>query len=77
MCLPCHLRDPKTRFLMVIGNLSLVAAILMLKFFRPSTGAAQEWTDGLSGLLFGISIGINLMAIRSGRRLQSDQPKEI
>ena len=77
MCLPYHLRDPKTRFLMVIGNLSLVAAILMLKFFRPSTGAAQEWTDGLSGLLFGISIGINLMAIRSGRRLQSDQPKEI
>jgi hypothetical protein len=64
MCVPYSLRDPKARRLMVIGNLSLVAALLFWQFARPSGATAREWSDGLCGLLAGLSIGINLWAVR-------------
>ncbi|MGA9061551.1 MAG: hypothetical protein WB341_07785 [Terracidiphilus sp.] len=71
MCVPNRLRDPKTRSMMVIGNFSLVAAILCWHFLRPSGVAAQAWFDGFDGLLFGISIGANLTAIYRARRCAS------
>jgi hypothetical protein len=54
--------------MMVIGNFSLVAAIVFWQFVRPAHGPWREWVDGLSGLLFGISIGVNLFALRRARR---------
>jgi hypothetical protein len=71
MCVPYNQRDPKARRLIVIGNLSLMAALLFWQFARPSGATAREWSDGLCGLLFGISIGINLLVLRSGRRCAS------
>ncbi len=75
MCVPNRLRDPKTRAMMVLGNLSLVVALLLWSFVRPNVPAshaltAHAWLDPLAGLFFGISIGSNLMAIRHGRRFR-------
>ena len=73
MCEPFYQRDHKARRLMVIGNLSLVAAILCGHFIRPTGVTARDWSDCLSGLLFGISISINLMVLRRGRRRREKQ----
>ncbi len=68
MCIPCRQRDPRTRRQMFLANISLVVALVMWTFIRPSTGPGHAWLDGLCGLLFGISIGINLLVLRRGRR---------
>ena len=73
MCVPIWQRDPRTRFMMVLGNLSLVAAFLIWNFARFSTAAPHSvawraWMDGLSGLFFGIAIGANLAALLRQRR---------
>jgi hypothetical protein len=75
MCVPNHLRDPRTRWMMILGNFSLVVALLLWTFARPCAGThswpIQPWIDGVSGLLFGISIGANLSAIRCARSRQA------
>ena len=73
MCATNANRDPRARWMMVLGNFSLVAALLLWNFARPWVGAAHaglasEWVDGISGLLFGVSIGANLTALRLKRR---------
>jgi hypothetical protein len=65
--------DPKSRRLMVAGNFSLAAALLLFSFAHPAAGAARAWFDGLCGLLFGVSIGANLMAIRLRRRCRESR----
>ncbi len=72
MCASNRLRDPKTRFMMILGNFSLVGALLLWNFARPSgavahSAATHAWLDALCGLLFGVSIGSNLMAVRARR----------
>jgi hypothetical protein len=76
MCTPNHLRDPKTRSMMVIGNLSLAVALLMWNFARPATTKTHGWVAGLAGLLLGLSIGLNLFTVRRARRCveNSDLP---
>jgi hypothetical protein len=54
--------------MMILGNFSLVAALLLWNFARPSGVAPRVWIDGVSGLLFGISIGANLGAVLRARR---------
>lgn len=71
MCIPIHQRDPRTRFLMVFGNVSLCAALILWVFFRPALAASHAWLDGLYGLLFGISIGANLIAVYRARHCRS------
>lgn len=71
MCVPIHQRDPRTRSMMVIGNFSLVAAILCGHLLCPTGVAARAWIDAFDGLLFGISIGANLFALRRSRRCAS------
>lgn len=73
MCVPNRQRDPRTRLMMVAGNLSLVAAFLIWNFTRFSGAAGHSfalhaWMDGLSGLFFGISIATNLGALLRQRR---------
>ena len=82
MCLPDRFRDPKTRWMLVPGSLSLAAAILLSHFARPYAGAhpsasipfARMSTDGLSGLFFGVSIGVNLPVLRRARRCPPAAP---
>ncbi|MGO8757505.1 MAG: hypothetical protein ACLQG3_05210 [Terracidiphilus sp.] len=72
MCVPIHQRDPKTRRMMVIANLSLVAAVLLLGFMRHHAGE-HPWIDGFTGLFFGMSIGVNLFGIRRACRCRQSQ----
>jgi hypothetical protein len=65
----------QTRFknplaLMPIGMMFLILAILFPMLTHPSTKLSQDWFDGIRGLLFGLSIGFNFMAVRMKRRAQ-------
>jgi hypothetical protein len=71
MCMFNRQHDPRRRWLMVLGNLSLVAAMVVGPHAHPVEAAARAWTDGLIGLLYGVSIGANLTAIVLCRRCQS------
>jgi hypothetical protein len=73
MCATNGMRDPRARWMMVLGNFSLVVALLTWSFSRHWPGAAHAglasgWVDGISGLFFGVSIGANLAALRLRRR---------
>jgi hypothetical protein len=46
----------------------LVLAIAWPLFFHPATKFAQDLSDGIRGLLFGLSIGINLFSVVLSRR---------
>jgi hypothetical protein len=51
-----------------IGMVFLVLAIAWPLFFHPATKFAQDLSDGIRGLLFGLSIGINLFSVVLSRR---------
>jgi hypothetical protein len=73
MCATNGTRNPRARWMMVLGNFSLVVALLTWSFSRHWPGAAHAglasgWVDGISGLFFGVSIGANLAALRLRRR---------
>jgi MFS-type transporter involved in bile tolerance (Atg22 family) len=59
-----RLKDPKA--MIRIGMMFLAIALVGQRFFHPyfATKARDDFFDGLIGLLFGLSIGINLMAAR-------------
>jgi hypothetical protein len=52
-----------SRFLMPIGMMFLVIAILFPTLTHPSSTLSQDWLDGIRGLLYGLSIGFNLLAV--------------
>jgi hypothetical protein len=65
----------QTRFknplaLMPIGMMFLVLAILFPVLAHPSSKLSQDWFDGIRGVLYGLSIGFNLMAVRMKGRAQ-------
>ena len=74
MPLPVHLRDRRTRFMMVFGNLSLVAGLLLWNFARPHV-PTHAWLDAFIGLFLGISISANLMAVYRSRRCRPAEPQ--
>jgi hypothetical protein len=77
MCVPYRLRDPKTRRMRVIGNFSLVVALLVWALprrFAAGHPNAHAWIDAICGLFFGISIGSNLMAAWRSRRCRPIEP---
>ena len=61
-------RNHKSAALIPVASLCLVVAILWPYLFHPATSFWKDASDGLRGLLFGASIGINLMAARLARR---------
>ena len=72
MCVPLQKRDPRARWMMIIGNFSLVAALIFWNFTRRSDNPAQLWLHAISGLLFGISIGANLSGLLIVRRCRAN-----
>jgi hypothetical protein len=75
MCAPADLRQGRTRWMMILGNFALAAALLLGSMARAHTGAhPHPLIDGVSGLFFGVSIGANLMAVRCARRKQAAAP---
>jgi hypothetical protein len=73
MCVPFQKRSRKARLGMVIGNFSLVAALLLWNFARHDSSPQQAWLHALCGLMFGLSIGANLSAIVLGKRCRTTQ----
>jgi hypothetical protein len=57
-----RLRVPKT--MIPIAMMFLVMGIFWPYFFHPASQLAQSLNQGVRGLLFGISFGISLVAIR-------------
>lgn len=55
-----RLKDPKT--IVCIGMMFLVIGIVWPMFFHPATKFGQDLLDASRGLLFGLSIGLNLLS---------------
>ncbi len=60
---------------MPAGMLCLSVAIMFPIFVHPAGQVGRNWFEGLRGFLFGISIGLNLMAVvlkaRARRRVEN------
>jgi ABC-type multidrug transport system permease subunit len=61
MTLRKKLKDP--RFQLSAGLIFLGIASLAKWFLQPASGLPEDWTDGVVGLLYGISIGLMLLGI--------------
>jgi hypothetical protein len=66
--------DAKAGRWMKLGNISLVIGLLLWMFVHPSSQIAGDWLDGVSGFLLGLSITINLFALRRARRCPAAEP---
>jgi hypothetical protein len=65
------LQDPS--LLMRCGMEFLILASLANYFLHPATRFSQGATDGMKGLLYGISIGLLLLSVwRRGRKSSGD-----
>jgi hypothetical protein len=71
MCVPFKQRDPITRRRMVIGNLSLAAALILWNFARHGDSPANRAYHFLYGLLLGISLAVNLSVALRARRCRN------
>lgn len=61
------MKDPN--LVMRIGLMLLIVAILANRFIQPAAIVNDGWTDGIKGLLYGLSIGFMLLSIhRRARR---------
>lgn len=55
-----------TRTLMPIGMLCLVIALICPRYIARL--GRPDWSDGVCGLLFGLSIGLNLLSVVQANR---------
>lgn len=53
---------------MAAASLCLCAGIALGVFVHPAGQVAKDWTDGVRGLLMGLSIGMNLMVVWKARQ---------
>jgi len=60
-------RNNKSAGLIPVASMCLVVGILWPYLFHPTTSSWKDASEGLRGLLFGASIGINAMAARLAR----------
>jgi hypothetical protein len=49
---------------MFFGMTFLVIAMLAQRFMHPTAAIGEGATDAMKGLLFGLSIGFNLLSVR-------------
>jgi hypothetical protein len=61
-------RWKNSRLIMPIGMLCLASSLALPWFVHPVSAAARKWTDGLRGLLLGLAIALNLLAVRRKAR---------
>ena len=62
------MKNPRT--IVSMGMMCLVVAIAWPWFSQAVNRMSRDWSDGLRGLLFGLPIGLNIMAVvqASGQR---------
>jgi hypothetical protein len=68
MCIPIHQCSRKDRALRALANFALFAGIALVYAVHSSGTIEKNWLEALRGFLIGLSIGINLLMIRLGRR---------
>jgi hypothetical protein len=73
MCASFRQLDLRTRRLLAAGNFSLALAFVFGNFTQHQL-PRLPWLDGVYGLLLGVSIGINLIAVRCIRRRRATEP---
>jgi len=61
MIFPNRLKQPQA--LISLGMLFLVIALAWPRYIHLTGGLDPGWIDAVRGLLFGVSIGINLMSV--------------
>jgi len=49
---------------MFFGMTFLVVAMLAQRFMHPTAAMGEDVTDAMKGVLFGLSIGFNLLSVR-------------
>jgi hypothetical protein len=67
MCLQTRL-DARPRTILRIGMLLLAVALIAQRFVHPARGFPEDAADAIRGVLFGLSIGLNLWAVRLASR---------
>lgn len=72
MCVPYRNRDPRTRSMMFVANLSLVLGLVPW-IFRESIHLNHNWLDAFCGFFLGLSITINLFCLRAARRCREER----
>jgi hypothetical protein len=63
----CWIKSQNVRWMMVIANFSLFAG-LAVRNLSQHWMPHRDWVDGIFGLMLGVSIGLNLMALRLKKR---------
>jgi predicted benzoate:H+ symporter BenE len=58
----------KYKFMMPAATLCLALGLMLRALTHPVSQLAKNWTDGVAGLLIGLSIGMNLMLAWKRRR---------
>ena len=58
-----HVKNSKT--MMRVGMASLVLASLARWFLHPNAILSANWTDGVTGFLYGVSIASLLQSLRT------------
>ena len=69
-----QVRDPKAMQQLSIGLLLLMSSVMWTHFTHAAANHVHPWIEGVQGLVAGIGIGIELMAVirLSRRRRQSE-----
>jgi hypothetical protein len=70
MCVPIDSRGSTWPVLRLLAAIALCLAVALPYLAHPSGGVEENWFDGLRGLLFGVSIGLNLFGFRFFNRRQ-------
>jgi hypothetical protein len=65
--------DQRTRRLMASGNFALAIGLILFGFVHPAGAFERNCLHAVAGMLVGISIGINLFALRCARRCREKQ----
>ncbi len=73
MCIPLRERSRKDRVLFGIANIALCIGIVLPYLVKAASETERNWVHGVTGMLLGISIGINLFGLRFARRCSQKQ----
>ena len=60
--------DQRTRRMVALSNLGLAVGLSLNLFVHPQSAMARDWVHGVSGMLMGISLGVNLFGLRRSER---------